>query len=283
MTIKGQTMKYALWTVVLSLIVSKGFCANLEEQPANYKGLQVVPVEASRDPDHVETKILYPKRNELKKASPVKGQIRVDGVALGVDTEQPRKREIWNDPQGQSLHIFIDNQPYFSVNEALIDALDDVQDYFDQTAEFQIPFKLQPGMHVIRTFPVRSYNESVKSERAFAASIFYFQEKKDNPQIDLSKPYLTYNEPQGEYDYDRKNQQPILLDFYLTNCELSRDGYKVLLTIDNDSQRVLTSWKPYYIYGLQKGQPRIRLELIDPQNKNVSGLFNDVTRTIVIK
>lgn len=277
------TMKYALLTAVMSLVFSQGFCAYLEEQPSNPKGLQVVPVDPTRDPDHVETKILYPKENEVKKSSLVKGQIRLDGIALGVDTEQPRKKEVWNDNEGQSLHIFIDNQPYISVNEALIDALDDVEDYFDQTADFEIPFKLQPGMHVIRAFPVRSYNESVKSNKAFAASTFYYQEKKGNSKIDLTQPYLTYNEPQGEYDYDRKNQQPILLDFYVSNCELSKDGYKVRLTIDNENQRILTSWQPYYIYGLKKGQHRIRLELLDPQNNYFPGLFNDVTRTIVIK
>ncbi len=266
-----------------SLISATAFCAELEEQTPNPKEVRVVPVDPTRDPDHVSTHILYPKNKEMKKSSPVKGQIRVEGAALGVDTDQPRKREIWNDSQGQSLHIFIDNQPYFSVNEALIDALDDVEDYFDSTAEFEIPFKLQPGIHVIRTFPVRSYNESFKSYGAFAASIFYFQENKGNSEVDLSKPYLTYNEPQGEYDYDRKNLQPILLDFYVTNCELSKDGYKVRLTIDNDNQRILTSWQPYYIYGLKRGQHRIRLELIDPQNNYVSGPFNDVTRTIVIK
>ncbi len=268
---------------VMSMLLSTGYGAHLEEQTPNPKGVQVVPVEPTRDPDYVQTKILFPKAGEIKKSSPIKGQVRVDGIALGVDTEQPRRKEVWNDPQGQSLHIFIDNQPYIAINEALIDALDDVQDYFDQTAEFEVPFKLQPGMHIIRAFPVRSYNESVKSEKAFAASVFYYQEKKDNPKVDLSQPYLTYNEPQGEYDYDRKNLQPILLDFYVTNCELSRDGYKVRLTIDNENQRILTSWQPYYIYGLKKGQHSFRLELLDPKNNYVPGLFNDVTRTFVIK
>ncbi|MBS0604349.1 MAG: hypothetical protein JSS60_04835 [Verrucomicrobia bacterium] len=276
-------MKHSLIATVLTMLFSTGFCATMEEQNPNPKGIQVVPVDPTPDPDHVETKIWYPKQNEMKMSSPVKGQIRLEGIALGVDTEQPRKKEIWNDTEGQSLHIFIDNQPYFAINEALIDALDDVQDYFDQTADFEIPFKLQPGMHVIRTFPVRSYNESIKSDKAFAASVFYYQEKKDNPQVDLTKPYITYNEPQGEYDYDRKNLQPILLDFYITNCELSKDGYKVRLTIDNENLRTLTSWQPYYIYGLKKGMHRIRLELLDPQNNPVPGLFNDVTRTIVIK
>ncbi len=279
----GDFMKHSVLIAILSLTFTSGFCASLEEEPPNPSGVQVAAVDPTPDPNEVETRILYPKQNELKMSSPVKGQIRVQGIALGVDSvAQPRKNEIWNDPEGQSLHIFIDNQPYFAVNEALIDALDDVEDYFDQTAEFEIPFKLQPGMHVIRAFPVRSYNESVKSTRAFAVSVFYFQEKKDNPQIDLSKPYLTYNEPQGEYDYSKKSQ-PILLDFYLTNCTLSRDGYKVRLTIDNDNQRILTSWQPYYIYGLKRGMHRIRLELLDPQNKPVGGLFNDIQRSIVIK
>jgi hypothetical protein len=278
-----QHLKSLLMTTVFTTLLATGFCASMGSEAPNTKSIQVVPVEPSPDPDQVETRILFPKQGEVKSSSPVKGQILLEGFALGVDTEMPRRKEIWDDQEGQSLHIFIDNQPYFAVNEALIDALDDVQDYFDQQADFEIPFKLQPGMHVIRTFPARSYNESVKSERAFAASIFYYQEKKDNPQIDLSKPYITYNEPQGEYDLDRKNPQPILLDFYVTNCELSRDGYKVRLTIDNDNMRVLTSWQPYYIYGLKKGMHRIRLELLDLKNNPVPGMFNDVTRTIVIK
>jgi hypothetical protein len=279
----AQRITQALLVTTLAMLFNTGYCASLEEHAPNFEGIQVVPVERTPDPDHVETRVLYPKYNEMKTTAPIKGQIRVDGYALGVDTEQPRKKEIWNDPEGQSLHIFIDNEPYFAVNEALIDALDDVEDYFDQTADFKIPFKLQPGMHIIRTFPVRSYNESVKSDRAFVASVFYYQEKKNSSPVDLSKPYLTYNEPQGEYEYNKKNPLPILLDFYITNCQLSRDGYKVRLTIDNETMRTLTAWQPYYIHGLQKGMHRIRLELLDPQNTLVPGIFNDVTRTIVVK
>ncbi len=280
---KNQGMRYSLLVTLLTVLLNTGHSASQEEHSPNPKGIQVVPVNPSPDPDHVETKILYPKQDELKKSTPIKGQIRVEGVALGVDTEQPRKNEIWNDNEGQSLHIFIDNQPYFSVNEALIDALDDIENYFDQTSDFEIPFKLQPGMHVIRAFPVRSYNESFKSERAFAARVFYFQEKTTQSQVDLSKPYLTYNEPQGEYEYDKTNQQPILLDFYITNCELSKDGYKVRLTIDNENIRILTSWQPYYLYGLKKGMHRIHLELLDPQNNPISGPFNNITRTITLR
>ena len=138
-------------------------------------------------------------------------------------------------------------------------------------------------MHVIRAYPCRSYHESIKSANAFTASIFYFQEKKDNPKVDLSAPYLTYNFPQGDIPYNEKKPKPVLLDFYLTHCTLSKDGYKVRLTIDGNIQRQLTTWQPYYIYGLKKGMHKIRLELLDPKNKRVAGLFNDVERTITLK
>src|SRR5262249_92133 len=117
-----RAMHLSVLSIASTLFSPIGFCAHLEHQTPNPKGLQVVPVDPTHDPDHVNTYILYPKEKELRKSSPVKGQIEVEGIALGVDTDQPRKHEIWNDTEGQSLHIFIDNQPYFSVNEALIDA-----------------------------------------------------------------------------------------------------------------------------------------------------------------
>ncbi|NDB85948.1 MAG: hypothetical protein EB127_25100 [Alphaproteobacteria bacterium] len=64
---------------------------------------------------------------------------------------------------------------------------------------------------------------------------------------------------------------------------MSVDGYKVKLTIDGKIQRTLTSWKPYYIYGLKKGKHTFKLELLDPSNKVVPGSFNTVEKTIVIK
>lgn len=262
--------------IAASLVVSM-----LQAKEAAPTDIRVVSVNPTPEPDHVTTKIIFPQNNEVKDSTPIKGQIKVTGFALGTDSIFPRKREIYNDKEGQSLHIFIDDQPYFVVNEALIDALDDVEEYFDQTADFEIPFKLQPGMHVIRAFPVRSFNESLKDDGCFAASTFYYKKKSNNSDIDLSAPYITYNEPQGEYPY--KSGDPILLDFYVTNCQLSKDGYKVRLTIDNGNKRTLTSWQPYYLYGLKKGLHQIRLELLDPSDNPVPGLFNNVQRTISVK
>jgi hypothetical protein len=277
----GQFFQTTAITLASLLTFSTAQCAYLEEQAPNPKEIRVVPKEPTPEPDHVTTKILFPRKNEVENSTPIKGQIRIDGFALGVDSDFPRKKEIYNDNEGQSLHIVIDNQPYFSVNEALLDSLDDVEEYFDQTAEYEIPFKLQPGMHVMRVFPVRSFNESLKGDNCFTATIFYYKQKKSDSQVDLSQPFLTYNEPQGEYSYN--NGQPILLDFYLTNCDLSKDGYKVRLTIDNTNKRTLVEWVPHYLYGLGKGMHTIRLELLDNDNQLVPGYFNDIQRTFTIK
>ena len=58
---------------------------------------------------------------------------------------------------------------------------------------------------------------------------------------------------------DLTESQPVLLDFFISNCELTSDGYKVRLIVDGDAIRTLTSWQPYYIYGLKKGPIRFDL------------------------
>jgi hypothetical protein len=267
----------------MTFVVSCLFAAELQEHAPNPKGIRVVPVNPTPEPDQVKTRIVFPKADELVSSQPIKGQIKVEGYPLGTDSDFPREKEIFNDREGQSLHVFIDNQPYFPLNEAVIDALEDFENYYDQSVIFQVPYTLQPGMHVMRVFPVRSYRESLKGDNCYDMHVFYYRIIKDNPQMILDGPYLTYNEPQGEFTMDKRNPKPILLDFYIHNCELSKDGYKVRLTIDNANQRTLTSWQPFYIYGLKKGVHRIRLELLDPQNVRVAGLFNDVERTIVVK
>lgn len=253
----------------------------LKEGPPNPNDIQVVPVEKTPEPGQVSLRIQYPKNEKIETDQPIDVETRIDWFPLGIDNENfQRKHEISNNRDGQSLHVFIDNLNYFSINEALFDAVDDHDEFFDQISEFKIPYKLSPGMHVIRVFPCRSFGESLKSSKCFAAHIFYYKQKDPALNINLSEPFLTYNEPQGFFSDPKK---PILLDFYINNCTLSKDGYKVRMTIDEHNQRFLYDWVPYYIYGLTSGNHTIQLELIDPQNKLVPGIFNDVSRTFTIK
>ncbi|MGE5195818.1 MAG: hypothetical protein ACM3JI_00635 [Anaerolineae bacterium] len=274
-------MKTHLTSALFTLIAFSLGAAQIEEQTPNPDQIRILQIDPTPEPDTVSLVIQFPKENEVKKGKPINIQMRLEGYPLGVDSDFPRSKEIFNDSKGQSVHVFIDNHPYFSVNEAIIDALDDNENYYDQTMDVDIPFPLNPGMHVIRAFPVRSYNESLKGDGCLAARIFYVQNKKEDPSMDIDKPYLIYNEPQGSYDYNPHT--PIMLDFYIANCQLSRDGYKVRLTIDETAQRILSDWTPYNIYGLQKGVHTVKLELLDPQNVSVPGAFNKIQRTIFVE
>lgn len=249
--------------------------------------IRIVPVPPTPEPDHVKIKVIYPKENEPCR-SENRGQLRIEGFALGVDSEFPRKREIFNDPEGQTLHMIIDNQPYFTINETAMEAWRGIDENNNEIALFDIPFALRAGMHIMRVFPARSFKESLKDPSCFTVRTFYYQNNTKNVSVDLCKPYLTYNEPQGEYFQHRCGQKecsslPILLDFYITNCQLSKDGYKVSVEIDNTTKEILTSWQPYYIYGLKRGTHYIRLQLLDSNNKLVPGLFNNVERRFSIQ
>lgn len=244
--------------------------------------IRVVPVDPTPEGESIELRTMFPKKEEMQKGNSVDVQMRLDGFPLRTTSQFPRATEIMRstnaDRDGQSVHVVIDNEPYFIENEAIINSLEDTEDYFEQLLEFDIPWKLEPGMHMIRAFPTRSYGESLKGDGCFTSCTFYVKKKKPVLDVDLSKPYLTYNEPQGHYQYDAT--KPLLLDFYLTNILLSRDGYKVRLTVDGSTQRVLTKWIPYYVYGLGAGQHTIKLELLDEQNRAVKGLFNTIERII---
>ncbi len=269
--------------IVCALVATTGlFAATIKAPKVNPGELRIMSVDPSPESDNVRLFFSFPEEGDVKDSGrAVNIEMRLEGFPLGTNTQMPRTKEIFNDPEGQSLHVFVDQEPYFPVNEAFIDALDNNEIYYDQTIDFDLPMRLKPGAHVIRAFPVTSFNESVKGDRAFAVRTFYVERQEPLKNIDLSGPYLTYNEPQGEYDYNP--QEPILLDFYITNAQLSEDGYKVNLYVDGKKERVLSRWVPYYIYGLTKGKHKVRLQLLDYKNKPVGGAFNDVQREIVLK
>lgn len=272
---------YALFASLIpfSSMLAAGTMPYQQEEGAEESSVRVVAVYPTPESEIVKIRLLYPRNGEMKNSSRPLVGLKLSGYALGVNSDFERNNEIWNDPNGQTLHVVIDEHNYFSINSVYIKTLDEREGFYDQELEFVVPFALSDGEHIIRIFPVRSYNESLKKENCFISSTFYVRSKAPTVDQNLKGPYLTYNEPTENYDAG----QPILLDFYLTNCELSPDGYKVNLTIDGTIQRQITRWIPYYIYGLDKGKHTIRLQLIDNRNQVVPGVFNDVTKPIVIE
>lgn len=262
---------------LLSLFISVALFGS--ETEGNYKsGIRVIPVDPTPEPNEVQIHIAFPKKGEIKESNPVTVQVRLEGFPLGIYSDFPRARELRDRKEGQSLHIIVDDKPFFEINEAVDDTADTEEIDFDQIIETKIPFNLKDGPHILRIFPVRSFDESLKGDKAFEATYFYVG-KKEGKTVDLSQPYLTYNQPLGDFDGDK----PILLDFLVSNTLLSKDGYKVRLTIDGSDKRILTQWVPYYIYGLSKGPHTIKLELLDSSNKVIEGLLGNPQQMIRVR
>lgn len=242
--------------------------------------LRVQPVARTPEADTIAVVIAYPSPDQVLKSGKVWIQARVDGFALAADSPFDRASEIATTEMGQTLHVVVDNEPYFAVNEEALDPFIDQGFYYDTTYKFEVPGRLGQGAHTLRIFPARSYGESLKGNRTFVAFPFYVGKREGNIP-DLSKPYLTYNEPSDRMELT--TDQPVLLDFYISNCELTSDGYRVRLSVDGKVTRMLTVWVPYYLYGLSKGKHTIRLELLDRNGKLVDGPFSDVSQTIHVR
>jgi len=271
-------MKKILIGLLTTLLLSPLSGAEFAPTKPNPTDIRIIPVRPTPEPDNVETNIIFPSRGEVLSQSRMEVQVRLDGYPVGTQSSFDRRKQIWNDPNGQSLRVIIDTFDPFEIYLSFVDTLDQNNVFFNLTLNKQIPFSLSSGVHAIRAFPIRSYGESLKQEGCFDAHLFYVNTKKGDQDVDLKGPYLTYNEPQERVSY--REGKPILLDFYLSNVQLSRDGYKVRITINDDVVRILTMWVPYYIYGLKSGEHKIHLELLNEKNEVEPGLFNDVHKTI---
>ena len=244
--------------------------------------IRIMPVSRTPESNSIILALVIPKQGGLVSSNPVWIQFRLDGYSLGSGSSQfDRAGEVSVSKLGQTVHVVVDERPYIAINEPAINPFNEEGWYYNSSYKFELPFTLDEGMHTIQMFPARSYGESLKGENTFQAISFYVGEKKNNPRLDLSKPHIIYNEPGDQIPL--RADLPVLLDFYVQNCELTSDGYKVRLTVDGKINRILTTWQPYYIYGLGRGKHTIHLELIDASGNRVSGLYNDVERTILIR
>ncbi|MBF8262742.1 MAG: hypothetical protein HW387_407 [Parachlamydiales bacterium] len=252
-----------------------------KESGAPTDQIRIVAVDPIPEPETVVTLIQLPHEGDVVSGNPVWIQLRVDGYALGTNSPFNRAGEIANSDMGQTVHVVIDDNPYFAINGPSIQPFNEEGFYYNQSYKFEIPYKLKDGFHSIRVFPARSFGESLKGDRTYQAGHFHVGKASNGEQLGvLNRPYLTYNEPSDQMRL--LENKPVLLDFYITNCELSPDGFKVRMTIDGKTQRTVTSWRPYYIYGLKGGKHTLRLELVDEKNKVVPGPYNDVQHTIVV-
>jgi hypothetical protein len=271
---------FSRFALSLLCFCSITYAAEIPRPGINVEGVQIVRMARTPEPDNVILKMPYPLKGQIETENPVYFSLKIEGYPLGTNSPMGRRDEIENYNVGQSIHIIVDDRPYFAVGRELINVFDQSENYYLYDIVVAFPFDLKPGAHLIRLFPARSFGESLKGDGCFIMRTFYFKEVKPGLNVDLSAPLLTYNEPQGAIPYEKG--KPILLDFYVTNCELSKDGYKVKVTLDKTITRQLTEWTPYFIYNLMPGKHTVNLQLLDPEGKVVPGSYNNITREFTV-
>ena len=99
-------------------------------------------------------------------------------------------------------------------------------------------------------------------------------------KIDLNSEFLFYSRPKGTYN--GKDTEKLLLDFYLVNTDISKDGNKVRATIEG-TEFIIDEWAPFYIEGLPKGEINIKLELIDSSGSLIETPFNPSVRKVILE
>jgi hypothetical protein len=196
---------------------------------------------------------LEPGKNKFK--------FELKNFVLGEQTADAATKGLANSKDGQHIHVLLNNAPYMA-------------HYKPELEE-----DLKEGHYVMLSFLSRSYHESIKSPNAFVVRQFVVGQPTYK-EADLKAPHMFYSRPKGTYkpgDYNK-----LLLDFFLLNCELSADGYKVRATI-NGTEFVLTKWVPYTIEGLKPGEVTLKLELLDKDNNLVPSPFNPVERKVTLE
>ncbi len=186
----------------------------------------------------------------------------VQNYELTAQTDSPNTESLANSGKGQHIHFILNNQPYSA--------------HYESAFAKAIP----DGTHHLVAFLSRSYHESVKNENSMVVKkLMVGENAEDNKELDMNAPTLIYSRPKGEYK--GKDTENLLLDFFVLNTTLSENGNKVRANI-NGEEFIITEWAPYVINGLEMGEVKIMLELIDANGNTIEGPFNQVTRTVTL-
>jgi hypothetical protein len=191
----------------------------------------------------------------------------VKNYELKMQTTDGGNKMCNNSAQGQHIHFILDNKPYKAL--------------YEPTNDVTLPN--DGAEHYLVAFLSRSYHESIKSKGAALVYHFKIDEKGNLKKLEDPKtPMLTYSRPKG--DYYGKDTANILLDFYVWNCNLAADGYKVKAEISNEArtaQQLTTTidkWEPHFIQNLGTGKCKVVLTLIDKDGKPAEGPMTSATR-----
>ncbi len=181
---------------------------------------------------------------------------------------------------GQHVHVILDDDPYIAV--------------YDVSRPYVLHVK-EEGTHLVRVFPSAGpadakgahWHESRKNEGAFAWVRFHVKKKGGRFEtFDGNQPFLTYSRPKGDYALGAKDTPllfPLMVDFYVTNATLSKDGRSVRVTLDDKPVADLHEWKPWFVEAEPApGEHKVVLEILDRNGNPEPGPFTRAERTFKV-
>ena len=185
----------------------------------------------------------------------------VENYKLGEQTPGAIENGLANSAKGQHIHMIVNNGPYSA----------------HYTSDFSKD--LNQESNLILFFLSRSFHESVKNPNAFSL-IQINSDEENSESYDLNSEFLFYSRPKGIYKGN--DTKKLLLDFYLVNTEISSNGNKVRVTI-NEKEFIIEEWTPYYIEGLPLGEVTVKLELLNSNGELIDTPFNPVERKVTLQ
>lgn len=266
--------KLGLLTFVLSLLLTLG-CKQENKKEDGEEKMDAVGVTDTivtitplqeESPDFPDAKLTHPGGDVIEvEAGTVDFDFEVENYELGVQTENAGENGLANSAKGQHIHFILDNDPY--------------------SAHYESEFskEISEGDHVLLAFLSRSYHESVKNPTSYVVKkIIAGNPSEDQKmEVDLSGEHLFYSRPKGTYKGE--DTKKVLLDFFLVGTEISEEGNKVKVTVNDGDDYLITEWIPHVIENMPMGENKIQLTLVDENMEPVPGPFNAVTRTITLE
>jgi hypothetical protein len=207
-----------------------------------------------------------------KDSSKVTFDFDVKNYELKMQTSDNGTKMCNNSDKGQHIHFILDNAPYKAL--------------YEPTNDVTLPNDGKE--HYLVAFLSRSYHESIKSPGAAVVYHFKIDDKGALKKLDDPKtPMIAYSRPKG--DYMGKDTANVLLDFYVMNCNLSADGYKLKAEIANEDKNsqqqtiIMDKWEPRFIQNLGTGKCKVTLTLVDKDGKPADGPQSTATREFNLK
>ena len=263
-----------------------------------------------QDQAQPEVEITAPEDGSVVESSTVRLEVEISGDLKGYKPGMDPETKM-----GNHIHVILDNQPYeayYNIEDDLFE-LRNVPDgehtirvfasrpwhesyknegSFDMArftvknggADVEKPATTNTGQQMSNVNSNSAPPASANSNANTAPT----PEGKDMPpsqggKVDPAGPLLTYSRPKGEYK--GTDADPIMIDFWLTNAQLTGDGgqYRVRYSVNGGEAKFIDRWTPLWLSGWTAGKHSIRLELVDANGNVVdNGGYNSTTREITV-